>query len=159
MPCTGGSLQLRARTWISRIAGRFITAEPPGKPRLGWDWNQICHLTEKQILHSPRKELVSCKLLLLEATLNLKLCLPFQTLPALSPSSISAFAGGKWKFSGKWVSHSQTAKQPPRNSMGPGPSNSPVKGLIPKVADHEGLSSPRLLWGQHPGSHCPLYLF
>lgn len=84
MPCTGGSLQLRDQTWISRIAGRFITAEPPGKPRLGWDWNQICHLTEKQILCSPRKELVSCKLLLLEATLNLRLCLPFQTLPALS---------------------------------------------------------------------------
>ena len=76
-----------------------------------------------------------------------------------SPSSISAFADGKWKFSGKWLSHSQTAKQPPRNSVESRPSASPVKGLIPKVADHEGLSFPRLLWRRHPASRCPLYLF
>ena len=31
MPSSRGSSQLRDRTWVSCIAGRFLTAEPPGK--------------------------------------------------------------------------------------------------------------------------------
>jgi len=32
MPSSRGSSQLRDRTWVSCIAGRFFTTEPPGKP-------------------------------------------------------------------------------------------------------------------------------
>ena len=32
MPSSRGSSQARYQTWVSRIAGRFFTTEPPGKP-------------------------------------------------------------------------------------------------------------------------------
>ena len=39
-PSSGGSSQLRDRTRVSCIAGRFFTTEPPGKPHI-CDYNCI----------------------------------------------------------------------------------------------------------------------